>query len=315
MKILVTGVAGAIGSHVAENLSQVGHMVVGIDSFTPYYSPAIKKINAKDIIKSGVKMYEYDLAKDDLARALENVEVIFHFAAQPGISSSTEFEEYVKNNISGTQKLLDAALKVPTLKLFIHISTSSVYGVRAQGDEKTIPEPTSHYGVTKLAAEQLALSYYRELGLPVTVLRMFSVYGPRERPEKLFHKLIKSILEEKEFPLFQGSEYHKRSFTYVGDIVAACVSVLNNFEKTIGEIFNVGGGVVATTGEGIRIIEDILGQKAHIVTVPKRRGDQFETKADISKAIEILGFRPATSLREGLEKQVAWYKDKIHHKV
>jgi len=315
MKIVITGIAGAIGSHLGERLLESGHKVVGIDSFTSFYNPAIKKINAEDVIKKGGEIYEYDLAEDDIAEVLKDVEVIFHLAAQPGISPKTKFEEYTKNNILATQRLLEAAIKIPTLKLFVYVSTSSVYGMRAQGNEKTITEPTSYYGVTKLAAEQLALSYYRELGLPVTVLRMFSVYGPRERPEKLFYKLIKSILEKKDFSLFQGSEYHKRSFTYVGDAIEACVSAINNLEKTIGEIFNIGGGVVATTGEGIKIVEEILNQKATIVTLPKRPGDQFETRADISKAIEVLGFRPTTSLRQGLEKQVMWYKDKIHNKI
>lgn len=315
MKIVVTGIAGAIGSHLGERLLELGHQVVGIDSFTTYYNPAIKKINAKDVIKKGGKIYEYDLARDDISEVLKNAEIIFHLAAQPGISSKTKFEEYTKNNIVATQRLLEAAMKVPTLKLFVHISTSSVYGVRAEGNEKTVPEPTSYYGVTKLAAEQLSLSYYRERSLPVTVLRLFSVYGPRERPEKLFHKLIKSILEKKDFPLFQGSEYHKRSFTYVGDVVEACVSVSNTIEKTIGEIFNIGGGAVATTREGIEIVEEIVGQKVVLVTLPKRSGDQFETKADISKAREVLGFMPSTSLRQGLEKQVEWYKNKIHNKI
>ncbi|MFA5942664.1 MAG: NAD-dependent epimerase/dehydratase family protein [Candidatus Paceibacterota bacterium] len=315
MKILVTGIAGAIGSHVGERFLELGYEVIGIDSFTSYYDPAIKKINAKDVIKKGGKIYEYDLAEDDFTKVLKDVEVIFHFAAQPGISSKTKFEEYTRNNIIATQRLLEAAMKVPTLKLFVHISTSSVYGVRAQGNEKTVPEPTSHYGVTKLAAEQLALSYYREFGLPVTVFRLFSVYGPRERPEKLFHKLIKSILEKKDFPLFQGSEYHKRSFTYVGDVVDACVSALTVTEKTIGEIFNIGGGATATTQEGIAVIEDLLGHTATITILPKRPGDQFETKADISKARDILGFEPSTALWQGLEKQVEWYKSKIYNKI
>lgn len=315
MKILVTGVAGAIGSHAAERFAQLGHTVIGIDSMTDYYDRKIKEINLADVKACGVSVFLNDLAVDNIAEIMPDIDVIFHFAAQPGISAKTKFEEYVKNNVVATQRLLEAAMKVSNLKLFVHISTSSVYGVRAQGNENTIPQPTSYYGVTKLAAEQLALSYYRELGLPVTVLRMFSVYGPRERPEKLFHKLIKSILEKKEFPLFQGSEHHKRSFTYVGDAVDACVSVLNNIEKTIGEIFNIGGGAVATTGNGMEIIEDILGRKTAVITVSKRLGDQFETKSDTEKAMRVLGFEPSTSLRQGLENQVLWHKDKIHNKL
>lgn len=315
MKILVTGVAGAIGSHVAEHFAREGHAVVGIDALTPYYDRAIKEINLVDVRTSGVDVHIADLATDNLDHYTRDADIVFHFAAQPGISATTSFEDYVRNNITATHRLLEAALKNQDLQAFVYISTSSVYGARAQGDETVEPKPTSYYGVTKLAAEQLALSYYRELGLPVTVLRLFSVYGERERPEKLYHKLIKSILEERDFTLHEGSEHHVRSYTNITDIVKACDLVVKNIDRAIGEIFNIGSDKTITTGEGIKTIERLIGKPAKLVIVPRRLGDQAETAAQIEKARRVLGYNPSVSVEEGLARQVKWYKEKLHNKV
>ncbi len=315
MKVLVTGIAGAIGSHLAERLIDLGHEVVGIDALTEYYSPEIKRVNAEDVIAKGGKVHFLNLTKDDFEPVLKGVEVIFHCAAQPGISSSTSFEHYLDNNITATHRLLQKAAHVPTLKAFIYVSTSSVYGARANGDETTEPKPTSYYGVTKLAAEQLAMSYYREHGLPVTVIRLFSVYGERERPEKLYHKLIKTMLEEGEFTLYEGSEYHVRSYTYIKDIIDGCIMILNNLDRSVGEIFNLGNDKTMTTGEGIKIIERIVGKPARFITLPRRAGDQIETAANISKMRKMFGYNPSVSLEEGLANQVKWYKEKIHKKI
>ena len=315
MKILVTGVAGAIGSHVAEHFAKLGHEVVGVDILTDYYDRAIKEINLADVSASGVEVHLADLVVDDIDHFMDGVDVVFHFAAQPGISATTPLETYVLNNIIATHRLLEAASKVSGLKGFVHISTSSIYGAHAYGDETVEVKPTSYYGVTKLAAEQLALSYYRERGLPVVALSLFSVYGPRERPEKLYHKLIKSILEDKDFPLHDGSEHHVRSYTNVDDIVQACDLVVKSLDAAIGEIFNIGTDKTVTTGDGIKIIEQILGKPARIVVTPKRPGDQKETGANIGKARRILGYDPKVGVRDGLEQQVVWYKDKLHNKL
>src|SRR3989338_5601437 len=273
MKILVTGAAGAIGSHVAERLAESGHEVVGLDCLTDYYERSIKELNVDDLRQRGIEMLLHDLVDDplDLAGA---VDVIYHFAAQPGISATTPFELFLRNNVVATHRLLEAARRNKKLKGFIHISTSSVYGARADGAEATEPRPTSYYGVTKLAGEQLALAYHREHGLPVVVLRLFSVYGPRERPEKLYHKLTHAMLLDKPFPLYEGSEKHERSFTYVGDVVDACLRALDRYETIVGEIINIGSSAVHTTGEGIRIIESLARKKAELVLVPPRYGDQ-----------------------------------------
>lgn len=315
MKILVTGVAGAIGSHVAEHFVELGHEVVGVDILTDYYDRAIKEINLEDVVASGVQVHLCDLVVDDLDHFMKGVDVVFHFAAQPGISAKTSFEDYVRNNIVATHRLLEAASKAPGLKGFIYISTSSIYGAQAYGDETAEIKPTSYYGVTKLAAEQLALSYHRERGLPVVVLRLFSVYGPRERPEKLYHKLIKSILEDKDFPLHEGSEHHVRSYTNVKDIIQACDLVVKNLDHAIGEIFNIGTDKTVTTGEGIKVIERLLGKQARLIVTSRRPGDQKETGADIQKARRILGYNPVVDIEEGLAGQVEWYKNKIHGKL
>ena len=315
MKILITGVAGAIGSHVAEHFTGLGHEVVGVDILTPYYDRAIKEINLADVTASGAEVHLCDLAVDDIDHLMKGVDVVFHFAAQPGISATTPFEDYVRNNIIATHRLLDSALRVPGLMGFVHISTSSIYGVHACGEETVEVKPTSYYGVTKLAAEQLALAYHREHGLPVVVLRLFSVYGPRERPEKLYHKLIKSILEDKDFPLCEGSEHHVRSYTNIDDIVHACDLVVKNLDLAVGEIFNIGTDKTITTGEGIKIIERLLGKSARLVVTPRRPGDQKETGANIKKARRLLEYNPKVGIEEGLARQVVWYKDKLHDRL
>jgi nucleoside-diphosphate-sugar epimerase len=147
------------------------------------------------------------------------------------------------------------------------------------------------------------------------VLRLFSVYGERERPEKLYHKLIRSILAHEEFPLHEGSELHVRSYTHVADAVDAALLALKHKDKVVGEIFNIGSDSTITTGEGIRIIETLIGEKAKIISTPKRRGDQLETSAHIEKARRILGYAPSISPKEGLARQVAWYKNKVLDKV
>ena len=314
-KCVVTGAAGFIGSHLSERLIALGYDVLGIDCLTDYYSRAQKTLNMNQASAQGVEFLHLDLAKDDLNAALEGVEVIYHLAAQPGISATTPFDAYLRNNLMATHRLLDAAKKTTSLRGFINISTSSVYGADATGDEKTEPKPTSYYGVTKLSAEQLVLAAAREEGFPACSMRLFSVYGPRERPEKLYPKLIGSILEDKAFPLYKGSENHLRSYTYVGDIVDGLVSLLNKPDEIKGEIFNIGTDVAITTAEGIRIVEEIIGKRAKIEQNPKRPGDQLKTHANIAKARRVLGYTPTTKVREGLEKEVKWYRDYIFKKV
>ena len=315
MKILVTGAAGFIGSHLAERLASLGHAVTGLDCLTDFYSRALKELNVQDVESRGVQILPLDLAADDLDQAVRGVEVVYHLAALPGLSATTPFETYARNNITATYRLLEAVLQSPSLQGFVNISTSSVYGTFATGPEATEPRPTSYYGVTKLAAEQLVLAYQRTLGLPACSMRLFSVYGPRERPEKLYSKLIRAILEDQAFPLYEGSEQHLRSYTYVADIVDGLVVALDHLDMCVGEILNLGTDKTITTGEGIRIVEEIIGQRARLVRTPKRAGDQLQTQANIDKARQLLGYHPTTEPREGLAHQVDWYKEKLLGKL
>lgn len=315
MNILVTGAAGFIGSHLAERLAGLGHRVWGLDCLTDYYAYAQKALNLAQVRERGVEHLPLDLAEDDLTGALEGVDFVYHLAAQPGISAATPFETYLRNNIVATQRLLEAAQGATSLQGFIYISTSSVYGADATGDERTEPRPTSHYGVTKLAAEQLALALHRDRDFPACSLRLFSVYGPRERPEKLYPRLIGAILKGREFPLYEGSAEHLRSYTYVDDIVDGLVAVLENFAGCVGEIFNLGTDRTCTTGEGLETVEAILGQQARIRVEPPRPGDQLRTHANIAKARKVFGYQPTTGLREGLEQEVAWYREQIFGRI
>lgn len=315
MKILVTGAAGFIGSHLSEKLTDLEHEVIGLDNFSPYYCVDLKKLNALNLQKKGVKIHKLDLATDNLQEVVAGVEAVFHLAAQPGVSSTTPLEAYVKNNITATENLYQAVKNLPNFKIFVNISTSSVYGTHATDDENTPPKPTSYYGVTKLAAEQLILAKQRDLGFPATSVRLFSVYGERERPDKLFPRVIDSILNERPFPFYVGAEKHLRSFTYVGDAVDAFVAVLNNYEKCIGEIFNIGLDTAISVEEGLKIIEDYLGKKAIYDLNPPRAGDQLETRATTKKARDILGYNPTTRPEIGLKKEADWFKEKIWKKI
>lgn len=314
MKVAVTGAAGFIGSHLAEKLNKAGHQVIGIDCFTDYYEPRLKRLNATTLEAQGIRFVDLDLLSAQLADALQDVEVVYHLAAQPGISATVPFSLYLRNNVEATHNLLECCLKLPHFRGFINASTSSVYGKRATKSEDAPPQPTSYYGVTKLAAEQLVLAYQRDRGLPASSMRLYSVCGPRERPEKLFTKLIRCILEDKPFTLFEGSTQHSRSFTYVGDVVDGLTAVLNKLDRINGEIYNIGTTVEHTTGEGIEMIEQILDKRAVIKTIPRRPGDQQRTCANIDKARAQLDYQPNTSLFEALEAQVAWYKAEIHNK-
>lgn len=315
MKILVTGAAGFIGSHLSERLAGTGHDVVGLDCFSDYYARSLKDLNAADIKGKGVKLFRIDLAIDDLAEAVKDVEIVYHCAAQPGISETTSLADYERNNITATQKLLEAVKNSSSLKIFVYVSTSSVYGKYATESEDAEPKPCSNYGETKLAAERMVLNYADENKMPACSLRLFSVYGPRERPEKLYPKLIKSILEGSEFPLFEGSESHFRSFTYVDDIVDGFAAVLERIRECNGQIINIGWDKERSTADGIKAVEEALGKKAKIKTVPKRAGDQIRTCANIDKARKILGYDPKTNLTDGVRAEVQWYKDKVFGKV
>jgi UDP-glucuronate 4-epimerase len=309
MKVLVTGAAGFIGSHTAERLKALGHEVIGVDNFSPYYSLELKQLNADALKAKGISIVNHDLRESNLASVLPtDIDYVFHYAAQPGISSTSTFEDYLSNNIIATKNLVDYVLECKNLKLFVNIGTSSIYGLEATFPEDVAPKPASHYGVTKLAAEQMVLQKSREKLFKACSLRLYSVIGPRERPEKMYTKLIDLGLKGEPFPLFEGSDTHLRSFTYVGDIVDGVVSVIGNEQKVDGEIINLGTEVEHTTQEGIEAVEQVLGTSITINVIPKRAGDQLRTKANIDKARALLGYNPETTLLEAVRQQVEWFK-------
>jgi nucleoside-diphosphate-sugar epimerase len=309
MKILVTGAVGFIGSHTAERLQVLGHEVVGVDNFSPYYSETLKKLNEKELLEKGISVIKKDLRDENLADALpKDIQYIFHFAAQPGISKTSTFEDYFTNNILATKNLVDYALQLSDLKMFVNIGTSSIYGLEAMFPESMAPKPASHYGVTKLAAEQLVLQKSREKQMKTCSLRLYSVIGPRERPEKMYTKLIACAFNNDAFPLYEGSATHLRSFTYVGDIVDGIVSVIGKEAAIDGEIFNLGTEVEHTTQEGIEAVEAVIGKSIKMNHVAARAGDQLRTKAIIDKARKLLDYNPQTTLLEGVRKQVEWYE-------
>jgi len=309
MKILVTGAVGFIGSHTAERLQKLGHEVIGVDNFNDYYSLELKHLNENALKEKGVSVLKLDLRQpSDVDQLPKDINYIFHFAAQPGISSTSTFEDYFTNNVIATKNLIDYALQLKDLKLFVNIGTSSIYGLEATFPEDVAPKPASHYGVTKLTAEQLALQKSRENQFKSCSLRLYSVIGPRERPEKMYTKLIACGLKNEAFPLYEGSDKHLRSFTYVGDIVDGVVSVIGNEDKVNGEIINLGTEVEHTTQDGIDAVEKVLGQPIKINIIDRRAGDQLRTKANIDKARKLLNYNPKTTLLEAVKKQVEWYK-------
>lgn len=310
MKCLVTGAAGFIGSHLCERLLQAGHAVLGVDAFIPYYPPSIKEGNlAAARACRGFDFHSIDLRCHPLDPLLEGVDVVFHLAAMPGLPKSwTDFDLYESCNVTATQRLVEAVCRLPRkLHRFIFASTSSVYGRFAAGDETLPTRPISPYGVTKLAAENLCRAYAEEHGLLVNVLRYFSVYGPRQRPDMGYHQFVRALLTGETLAVF-GDGQQVRGNTYVSDCVEATAAVL---QATPGEVFNVGGGETLTVWEVLRRLEAITGCTAKIRRLPARPGDQRYTFADTTKLNRHLGWAPQTGLPEGLAKQVAWQKEEL----
>jgi nucleoside-diphosphate-sugar epimerase len=310
VRIVVTGAAGFIGSHLAERLSEMGHSVRGIDNLSGYYDLQLKQANIDLLRGCGVTVERRNLATDCIDECLSGADMVFHLAAQPGLSADVTFDDYLQNNLIATRRLVDACQAQPSFKFLVHCSTSSVYGRVADASEETAPAPISHYGVTKLAAEQLVLSEFRETGFPCCSLRLFSVYGPRERPEKMFHRLISAIIQSEAFSLHDGSGGHRRSFTFVSDVIDAFVACMTRTEKIGGQIINIGSEHDVSIREAIATAEDVVGRKAVIKHVPRRPGDQLATKARIEKANALLGFNPRIELRDGVAAQFAWILDR-----
>ena len=302
MRYLVTGAAGFIGSHLAEALVAAGNDVLGVDSFNDYYARERKEANAA---AAGVEVRELDLAEAPLDSLLPGLDGVFHLAGQPGVRASwgESFQLYLDRNVRATQRLFEAAADEGIRVVFA--SSSSVYGDAETypTPEDVVPRPISPYGITKLACEQLAVAIERARGLDAVVLRYFTVYGPRQRPDMAFTAMLEALARGERFRLF-GDGSAARSFTYVGDAVTATIAAMSRGRR--GATYNVGGGGEATMNEAIALAEEVSGRTLDVERVEEAVGDVKRTKADVSKAAAELGWAPETPLREGLAAQWEW---------
>lgn len=309
MKALVTGVAGFLGSTIAQTLVERGDSVRGIDCFIDYYPRTIKERNLR-ILKGHPKFefHEASLVETDLNALLDGVDVVFHEAAQAGVRASwgEEFEIYTKNNIQGTQRLLEACK--PKKTRVVYASSSSVYGETRKFpmEETDLPAPVSPYGVSKLAAEHLCVLYWKNFQVPTISLRYFTVYGPRQRPDMAFHKFIRAMLTDKELPLF-GTGEQTRDFTFVKDAVAANLLAAEKGEP--GGVYNIGGGSRVSVNHVFEVLEKILGKSPKIKRLGVQKGDVTHTVADTSRAERDLGYKPSVTLEEGLRAEVEYVKE------
>ena len=307
---IVTGVAGFIGSNLAERLLKEKYKVIGIDCFTDYYSKKIKLKNLSSFINNKkFNFIEEDLISVNFDALFKKDTVLFHQAGQPGVRASwgEQFETYVKDNILVTQKILESAKKMNNLKKIVMASSSSIYGNQegVMEENSTLPKTISPYGATKLASENLGYLYYENFGLPITSLRYFTVYGPKQRPDMAFFKFIMANLSEQKIVLF-GDGSQKRDFTFISDIVEANIKTLEN--NVEGEILNVGGGSVRSINEVLDIISSETGKKNKITFKNKEKGDVHKTEADVKEIEKKLNFKPKILLEEGLPLEIEWLK-------
>lgn len=300
MRYMVTGAAGFIGSHLAERLLADGHDVVGLDAFTDYYDPALKEENARDL-----DVRRVDLAEDPLDFA--GFDGVFHLAGQPGVNSFGDvFPLYLRRNLHASQRLFEAAARDGVRVVFA--SSSSVYGAaeRYPTPEDTPPHPLSPYGITKLACEHLADSYRRQFGLDVVVLRYFNAFGPRQRPDMAFTRIVHALAEGGTFELY-GDGDQSRSWTYVSDVADGTILAMQGGSGT----YNVGGAHEASMNESIALLEGIAGRTLDLRHHPAVAGDQRRTQADTTRIRTELGWRPAVELADGLARQWAWVSARV----
>jgi nucleoside-diphosphate-sugar epimerase len=304
LKVAVTGAAGFIGSHLCDHLLAVGHEVVGIDCFTDYYERELKEANLTVArADPGFAFVEADLCTDPIEPLLMDVEAVVHEAAAPGLVRSwDDVDQYLAGNVTAVQRLASACHTVGIGHL-VHASTSSVYGLEATGPEGAPTVPVSPYGVSKLAAETLLQAYRITHGLPVTILRYFSVYGPRQRPDMAYRIFCEKLLSDQPLVVC-GDGDQSRSNTYIADAVGATVAALHR--RPDGSVFNIGGGVEIKLLDAVALLAQALGTVPSIEYAPPRPGDQRRTVAQIDRARTELGWKPVVHPEEGLARQARW---------
>jgi nucleoside-diphosphate-sugar epimerase len=309
VKAVVTGVAGFIGSHVAESLVHDGHEVLGIDCFTDYYSRSVKEENLHSLRQSArFRLVESRLQDAELLPLLDGASHVYHLAAQAGVRASwgREFSHYTEHNVLATQRLLEGALAAGR-PIVVYASSSSVYG-----DAPALPlredgpcQPVSPYGVTKLAGEHLAVLYHRNHGLPTVSLRFFTVYGPRQRPDMAFHRFLRAARDGQPITVF-GDGLQTRDFTYVADIVRAVRAA--PLSGRPGSVYNVGGGERVALDQVLRLVESVTARTLRTQRQEAQKGDMRDTFADTTAARRDLGFRSTVSLPEGLAREWEWIR-------
>ncbi len=307
MNIFITGIAGFIGSHLAQALRARGNTVTGCDNFNDYYNPALKRQRAAILESKGIKVIEADIF--NLPPLGETTHFV-HLAAQAGVRySKTNPQTYVDTNLNGFLQVLELIRRHPHIPL-IYASSSSVYGLNKKvpfSETDRTDDPSSLYGATKKSNELMASAYHHLYGISVTGLRFFTVYGPWGRPDMAYYSFTDAILQQKPIQLFNHGKM-QRDFTYVDDIVQGTIAALD--KSLPNEIFNLGNHKPEEIVTLIHLLEQKLGKKARVELLPDLLGEVPTTYADISKSQKILGFTPRTSLDQGLDKFLAWYLEK-----
>jgi len=306
-RVLVTGCAGFLGSRLAERLVADGCDVVGVDCFVPYYPRAVKERNLERLREEhGFSLLELDLARAPLDGLLEDVDVVFHLAAQAGVRGSfgESFAVYLRNNVFVTQRLLEQAAR-SQISAFVYASSSSVYGDAPSWPTSELSErrPVSPYGMTKVATEELAAVYLRCFGVPAVGLRYFTAYGPRQRPDMAFTKFFGCALAGRPLPI-NGDGHQVRDFTFVDDVVEGTLAAATLGRP--GAVCNVGGGSPVELLDAIRLIGELTGRRLELDRRVAPVGEARRTGCDGTRARDDLGFVPRTELRDGLAAQLEW---------
>lgn len=309
MLCLVTGAAGFIGSAVSRLLLEEGHEVRGVDSFADFYPRRVKEDNVAGLRASrGFELVEADLVDADPGPLLEGADSVVHLAAQAGVRTSwgESFRAYTDSNVLATQRLLEAC-RGRGLRRFVFASSSSVYGEtqRLPLGEDAPCLPLSPYGVTKLAAERLCRLYFVNFAVPTVSLRYFTVYGPGQRPDMSFHRLIRCLLRGERFTVF-GTGEQTRDFTFVRDAARAVLLALGQGRE--GAVYNIGGGNRVSLNHVIELLAGITGREPIVERRGFESGDMMHTLADAGRAAAELGFEPRTPLAEGLAAEVEWLR-------
>ena len=313
---LITGGAGFIGSSLSERLIKEGNKVVAIDNFCDFYNPTIKENNVKELIKnSNFKLYRNDIRDRESVKKIfeeNNIDIVMHLAAMAGVRPSIENPVlYQEVNCMGTQNILEE-MKAHNVKNLVMASSSSVYGNCKEvpfKENMIVDFAISPYAATKKANEVMTHVYHKLFDMNVIMLRFFTVYGPKQRPDLAINKFTRLMLEDKEIPMF-GDGTTSRDYTYIDDIVDGIIRSCNYVENNndVYEILNLGNSSPVSLKEMINTIGQAIGVEPKIKQLPMQPGDVDRTFADISKAKKLIGYNPKTSFKEGIENFVKWYK-------